>query len=118
VRSGPGRLPEARCWPEVVPQRRGWQAGPDDHEVSVLQGRAGGQVAGGRVHRDQPLRPVQKSAPARTASSTRPAPSTVRPLIQVAARRRWAGAAAGGWGFSLDRVDAPWGDGAASAEDA
>jgi hypothetical protein len=51
----------------------------------------------------------RKSAPARTASSTRPAPSAVRPLIQVAARRRWAGAAAGGWGFSLDRVDAPWG---------
>ena len=47
-------------------------------------------------------------APARTASRTRQAPSAVRPFIQVAARRRWAGAAGGG-GFRLDRVEAPWG---------
>jgi hypothetical protein len=33
----------------------------------------------------------------------------VRPLIQVAARGRWAEAAGGGSGVRLDRVDAPWG---------
>jgi hypothetical protein len=51
----------------------------------------------------------RNSAPARTASRTRHAPSAVRPLIQEAARRRWAGAAGGGRGFRLDGVDAPWG---------
>ena len=52
----------------------------------------------------------RNSAPARMASSTKAAPSAVRPFIQVAARRRWAGAADGGvWGCKLDRVDAPWG---------
>jgi hypothetical protein len=35
--------------------------------------------------------------------------AALRPFIQVAAGRRWAGAAGGGSGFRLDRVDAPWG---------
>jgi len=56
-------------------------------------------------------RPTRRlGAPARAASTMKPAPSAARPLIQVAERRRWAGAAGGGgWGRRLDRVEALWG---------
>jgi hypothetical protein len=32
-------------------ERGGWKPDPDDHEIPVLQERAGGQVMGGRVDR-------------------------------------------------------------------
>ena len=42
-------------WLEVVAERGGRKADPDDHEIPILQRCAGGQVTGGRVHRSQPL---------------------------------------------------------------
>jgi hypothetical protein len=113
----PGQL-EVGARPQVVPQSRGRQADPEDDEVLAPQGRARRQVAGGRVHRDQPLRAVEEQRPGQDgeqdeASAERGAAVSPCGRAQAVGRgRRWRlGVQVGQRGRSV-------GDGAASAEDA
>jgi hypothetical protein len=104
--------------PQVVPQRRGRQADPDDHEVPIPQGGAGGEVAGGRVHRDQPLRPVEEERAGQDRKQHQ-ASAECRAAVHPGGRaqavgrgRRWR------LRVQLGQGGRSVGDGAASAEDA
>jgi hypothetical protein len=70
--------------PQVVAQGRVGKADPEDHEIAVSQLGAGRQVTGGCVHRHQPLGAVQEQRTGQDREHMKPAPSAVRPLIQVA----------------------------------
>ena len=103
---------------QVVAERGGWKPDPDDHEIPVFQERAGGQVMGGRVHRDQLLGTVQeqRAGQDREHHETRAERgAAVDPGGRAQAvgwGRRWRlGVQAGQGRRSV-------GDGAASAEDA
>jgi hypothetical protein len=103
---------------QVVAERGGWKPDPDDQEIPVLQERAGGQVMGGRVHRDQLLGTVQeqRAGQDREQDETRAERgAAVDPGGRAQAvgwGRRWRlGVQAGQGRRSV-------GDGAASAEDA
>ena len=102
---------------EVVPKRRVREADPDDHQVPILERRAGGQVMGGRVHGDQPLGAVQEQGASQDREQDK-AGAERRAAVHPGGR-----AQAVGWGRRWRRVQAGQsrgsvGDGAASAEDA
>ena len=114
----PAGHPAVGPWLQVVAERGGWKPDPDDHEIPVLQERAGGQVMGGRVHRDQLLGTVQEQRAGQDreqdeARAERGAAVDPGGRAQaVGWGRRWRlGVQAGQGRRSV-------GDGAASAEDA
>jgi hypothetical protein len=74
-----------------------------------VQRRAGGQVAGGRVDRDQVLGPVQEERAGQDREHHESSAER-RAFIQVAARRRWPGppVAAGGSSWTGSTLRGGW----------
>jgi len=107
-----------RARPQVVAERRRRKPDPDDHEITRPEGRPGGQVAGGRVHRDQPLGAVQEERAGQDGEQHE-AGAERRAAIHPGGR-----AQAAGWGrrwrlrVRVGQGRRSVGDGAALAEDA